>query len=172
MRPHPPHSGAQHPFAALRLIGAALAVRVRLGDPRVVPRFRWSFLLDMPPSTSSGSPSAADAQFLHRRRWPSSHSDRFGTPKWPIIRFRWVILFRGFLVRYMPYGTSLRPAELFAPLCESDRTPAQPTRAFTPELSTIRSPASSSGIATVATEQVLPVGLSPTGTPASVAAPE
>jgi hypothetical protein len=66
MRPHPPHSRAQHPFAAGRFIGAAFAVRVRLGDPRVVLRFRWSFLLDMQPSTTAGSPSVAYAQFLHR----------------------------------------------------------------------------------------------------------
>jgi hypothetical protein len=39
-RPHPPHSQARRDFAAVRVIRDALAVRERLGDPRVVPRFR------------------------------------------------------------------------------------------------------------------------------------
>jgi hypothetical protein len=39
-------------------------VQVRLGDPRLVPCFRCSFLIDMPPSTTPGSPSAAFAQFF------------------------------------------------------------------------------------------------------------
>jgi len=42
----------------------AFAVLVRLGDPRLVPCFRCSFLIDMPPSTTPGSPSAAFAQFF------------------------------------------------------------------------------------------------------------
>jgi hypothetical protein len=53
-RPHPPHSWAQHDFAALRLIRTAFAVRVRRGDPRVVPSFRVPFLLDMSSSTTPG----------------------------------------------------------------------------------------------------------------------
>jgi hypothetical protein len=54
-RPDPPHSPAQHNFIARRLICAAFAVRERLGDPRVVPRFRLSILLSMSSSTSPGS---------------------------------------------------------------------------------------------------------------------
>jgi hypothetical protein len=38
----------------LRLIRDAFAVRERLGDPRVVPSFRCSFLPGMPPSMSPG----------------------------------------------------------------------------------------------------------------------
>jgi hypothetical protein len=49
-----------------RLIRDALAVRFRLGDPRVVPCFHCTFLLHMPPSMTAGSSSAALAQFLHR----------------------------------------------------------------------------------------------------------
>jgi len=54
-RPHPPHSRAQRDFTARRLIRAAFAVRERLGDPRVVPRFRLSILPSMSSSTSPGS---------------------------------------------------------------------------------------------------------------------
>ena len=39
-RPHPPHSQAHRDFVDLRLIRDVFAVRERLGDPRVVPRFR------------------------------------------------------------------------------------------------------------------------------------
>src|SRR5215831_10780786 len=56
-RPHPPHSQAQRNFIALRLICAAFAVRERLGDPRVVPRFTCSILPSMSTSTSPGSRS-------------------------------------------------------------------------------------------------------------------
>ena len=54
IRPHPPHSRAQHDFTVLRLIRAAFAVRVRRGDPRAVPSFRVPFLLDMSSSTTPG----------------------------------------------------------------------------------------------------------------------
>ena len=86
--PHPPHLQAQLDFAAWRLIRAAFAVRLRLGDPQVVPCFRCTFLLDMPPITTTRSPSAASAQFftddvsLRRKQsgsallgFPSSASD-------------------------------------------------------------------------------------------------
>src|SRR6201988_4684670 len=43
-RPHPPHSQAHRDFTAQRLIRDAFAVRERLGDPRVVPSFRWLLL--------------------------------------------------------------------------------------------------------------------------------
>ena len=64
IRPHPSHSQAHPDFTAWRLIRDAFAVLVRLGDPRLVPCFRCSFLIDMPPSTTPGSPSAAFAQFF------------------------------------------------------------------------------------------------------------
>ena len=81
MRPHPPHSWAHPDFAALRFIPDALAVRFRLGDPPVVPCFHCTFFLDMSSSTTTGSSMVASTQFLHHRRWPSSHSDRLGTSK-------------------------------------------------------------------------------------------
>ena len=43
-RPHPPHSQAHRDFTAWRLIRDVFAVRERLGDPRVVPSFRCTFL--------------------------------------------------------------------------------------------------------------------------------
>jgi hypothetical protein len=109
-RPHPSHSQAHPDFAAGRFIPDALAVLVRLGDPRAVPCFRCAFLLGMPPSTTTGSPSAAIAQFLTDDiglrlepigsalpRFPSSASDGGS--------------FRGSQVHLM-----LRPVELLAPL--------------------------------------------------------
>jgi hypothetical protein len=137
--PHPPHLQAQLDFAAWRLIRAAFAVRLRLGDPRVVPCFRCTFLLDMPPITTTRSPSAASAQFftddvsLRRKQsgsallgFPSSASD-------------------GVCFTRLPGSLSLRPVGLLAPLADLTRHFAQPTEAFTPELSTGRSPFSWSG---------------------------
>jgi hypothetical protein len=69
-------------------------------------------------------------------------------PKIPIIRFRWGDGFAASLVRY-----SLRPVELLAPLTDLTGHFAQPTGTFTPELPASRSPFSSSGITTVATER-------------------
>ncbi len=54
-RPHPPHSQAHRDFTARRLIRNALAVRERLGDPRVVPSFRCTFRPGMPSSQTPGS---------------------------------------------------------------------------------------------------------------------
>ena len=57
-RPHPPHSQAHRDFTAWRLIRDAFAVRERLGDPRVVPSFRCTFLPDMPSSLTPGARSS------------------------------------------------------------------------------------------------------------------
>jgi hypothetical protein len=54
-RPHAPHSQAHRNFTAQRLICGAFAVRERLGDPRVDPSFRCTFLPDMPSSTTPES---------------------------------------------------------------------------------------------------------------------
>src|ERR1700724_3255011 len=66
----------------------------------------------------------------------------------PIIRFRW-----GMVSRLHWFAASLRPVELLAPLYGSDQEFPQPTGTFTPELPTSRSPFSSSGITTMATER-------------------
>ena len=114
----------------------------------MVPCFHCTFLLHMPPSMTAGSSSAALAQFLHRCLWPSPRVHWLGTPKIPIIRFRWGDGFAASLVR-----CSLRPVELLAPLTDLTGHFAQPTGTFTPELPASRSPFSSSGITTVATER-------------------
>ncbi len=98
---------------------------VRLGDPPVVPCFRCAFLLDMPPSRTAGSPLAACTQFLRQRRWPSPGSQRLGTPKFPIIRFRWDEPFAASLVRFL-----LQPVELLAPLGGSDQVFLLAVRGF------------------------------------------
>ncbi len=73
--------------------------------------------------------------------------------------------FRGFTGSLL-----LRPVELLALPADPTEQAARPTRTFTPELSTDRSPFPSSGMTTVATERVPPAGLSPAGTPTSIAA--
>src|ERR1700730_7716988 len=99
-RPHPSHSQAHPDFAAGRLIRDAFAVLVRLGDPRVVPCFRCSSLLDMPPSTTAGSSLAACTQFLRQRCWPSPEIERLGTPKVPHHPLPMGRIFAASLVRY------------------------------------------------------------------------
>jgi hypothetical protein len=66
-RPHPPHSQAHHNFVVRRLICDAFAVRERLGDPRVVPRFTCSILPSMSSSTSPGSRSLHTSSSFARR---------------------------------------------------------------------------------------------------------
>ena len=171
IRPHPPRSQAHPDFAALRFIWDAFAVLVRLGDPRVVPCFRCMLLLDMPSSTTTGILSVAHALFLHRQRWPSPGLERLGTPKYPIIRFRWDSVFVASLVHCVLLH-SLRPVDLLAPLADPTGHFSQPAGTFTSGLSTGRSPFPPPDMTTVATGQFPPTGLSPAGTTASIAAPK
>ena len=166
IRPHPPHSQAHSDFAAWRFIRNAFAVLVRLGDPRLVPCFCCTFPLDMPSSTTAGSPLAVCAQFLRQRHWPSPDVERLGTPKKPHHPLQRGRTFAASLVRY-----SLRPAKLLATLADLTGYFSQPTAAFTSRLSTGRSSFPSLDITTVATEQVPPTRLPPAGTSASIAAP-
>jgi hypothetical protein len=116
IRPHPPHSRAHRDFAALRLIRHALAVRLRLGDPRLVPCFRCPLSVGMSSSQTPGSSLAASAQFLRQRRWPSPRCHRLGTPEIPHHPLR-----VGQVISELNHGSlSLRPVDLLAPL--SDRT--------------------------------------------------
>ena len=94
-RPHPPHSWAHRDFAAKRLIRDVFAVRERRGDPRVVPSFRCTFLPDMPPSTTTGSPYIVSSKFT-MSTWSSPHPNRLDTPKSPAIRSTRELNFRGF----------------------------------------------------------------------------
>ena len=63
------------------------------------------FLHDMSPSATTGSPSVAFAQLLHRRHRPSQGFKLFGTPNTPTIRFKWDFLFVAQSVR-LRYGLS------------------------------------------------------------------
>jgi len=84
----------------------------------------------------------------------------------PIIRFRWAEGFRGFTG-----SLSLRPVELLVSLADltGGVFPSQ-RRLLPPSFPTGRSPFPRSDITTVATEQAPPMGLSPIGTSASIAA--
>jgi hypothetical protein len=101
-RPHPSPSQAHPDFAAWRFIRDALAVLVRLGDPRVVPCFHCTFLLGMPSSTATGSPSAVLTQSFtddmglrqgptarHSQGCPSSASDGRRVFAASLVRFRY-----------------------------------------------------------------------------------
>ena len=121
-RPHPSHSQARPDFAAWRFIRNALAVLVRLGDPRVVPCFRCAFLLDMPSTRTTESPSAALAQSFADDMGLRRRSTGSALPRLPIIRFRWAEGFRGFTG-----SLSLRPVELLVPLADlTGVSPSQP----------------------------------------------
>jgi hypothetical protein len=155
----------QHPdFTAVRFIRDAYAVLVRLGDPQLAPCFPCSFLIDMPPSTIPGSPSAAFAQFFADSTGLRHNISDSALPFIPSSASDGK-RFRGF------------PDSLSATACRfarlpggSDRAFPQPTETFTPELSAGRSPFLLSSITKVATEQASPAGLAPTGTSTSIAA--
>ena len=161
-RPHPSHSQAHPDFAAWRFIRNALAVLVRLGDPRVVPCFRCAFLLDMPSSKTAGSPSAAFTQYFADDTGLRRRAIGSALPSIPIIRFRRVEGFRGFTG-----SLSLRPVELLVPLADlTGLAPSQPGLLH-PSFPAGRSPFPWSDMTTVATEQAPPMGLSPIGTSTS-----
>jgi len=115
----------------------------------VVPCFRCSFLLDMSSSTTPESPSAAYAQFLRRRHWPSTISHDFGTLDSPTIHFRWVHLF-GLSVRLCYNLSSCLPLWWIRP----GSRPAD--RDFYFRASDGLSPFPSPDMTTVATGQVPP----------------
>jgi Protein of unknown function (DUF4238) len=164
-RPHPSHSQAHPDFPAWRVIRDAFAVLVRLGDPRVVPCFRCSSFSTCRPLRPRGvrwlyalSSFANDAG-LHRDcsgsalpSFPSSASDGMSLSRLP-----W------FAVRYGL--SSCLPPWRIRPGISPDRQ-----RLLLPSFRSSRSPFSSSGMTTVATEQAPPTGLSPAGTTASIAA--
>ncbi len=169
MRPHPPHSRARRHFAALRLIGDAFAVPAGLGDPRVVPCFRCPFLPDMPFPTDPGefvdcTPSAfVNVAGLRRFRTVSALST-FPAPD-----------SAGASISGLPdslsvFTSSLRPVSLLASLSGPTELPL-PTETLTSGLSAGRSPFRSPDMTTAPTGQSALVGLAPTGSSASIAAP-
>ena len=103
-RPHPPHSWTQRAFTALQLIRPAFAVRLRLGNPRLVPCFHRSFFLSMSSSTTLGSLTAACTQFLRRQRWPSTLQHSLGTPILPTNPFHVGGTFRSFTTVRLRYN--------------------------------------------------------------------
>src|SRR6266446_9385106 len=107
---------------------------VMLGDPRVVPSFRCTFLPDMPPSPTTGSPYIVSSKFT-MPTWSSPHPNRLDTPKTPAIRSTRALTFAASLV-YNCYGLSA----CSPPLDGSDWDTTQPPEAFTSRLSTGRSP--------------------------------
>ena len=138
----------------------------RLGDPRVVPCFRWPFFVDMSPSQTPGSSSVASTQFLHRRRRPSPKPDGLGTSHIPP---------SDSIVGKLDFGASLRfsivtTCRLACPPVGADQVLTQPTRTFTSGLPTDWSPAPPPDMTTGGTGQAPLMGLSPTRTPTSIAA--
>jgi hypothetical protein len=122
-RPHPPHSQAHRDFAALRFIRDAFAVRERLGDPRVVPSFRWLFLPDMPSSASPVSSNIALSKVTMptrsspRANWLDTHE----TPQSDS---------RGRSISGLTGSPLLRPVSLLASPVGSDRDGYRRTRGF------------------------------------------
>jgi hypothetical protein len=155
IRPTPRHSPTSPPCGLYALPSLCAQLR-RLGDPRVVPCFRWH------PFSTCRPPGSREAQ---RLPIPSSFTADAGLrpkgtvsalPTSPPSDSRGGVYF----------AASLRFA--FAATCQFARPPVgadqaltQPTRTFTSGLSTDWSPAPPPDITTVATGQVPPAGLSP-----------
>jgi hypothetical protein len=115
-----------------------------LGDSRVVPGFRCSFLPCMPSSMTPGSSAVAFVQYGDHRRGPSPRSERLGTPAIPQSTSR------GARISGLPGLHLLRPVRLLAPLDGSDLV-SRPPGAFTSRLPTGRSPSPLLDITTTAT---------------------
>ena len=128
--PHPPHLPVQRDFAARRFIRAAFAVRERLGDRRVVPCFRCSFRLDMPPSTTPGSSPAAHAQLLTGDAGLHTTLTVRHSPH-PTIRSTWASNFGATSVRSCCGLSTCLP-----PLADPTGMRSQPTETFTSGLPT------------------------------------
>jgi hypothetical protein len=151
----------------MRLIRDAFAVRERLGDPRVVPSFRFPFLPDMPsPRGPRGDRNRTPPVYLRFRHWPSPRSVRLGSPVYPAIRFKQGTHFGAYWFAFATACPVARPSD------GSDRDLSQPTGAFTSRLSMNRSPSSLLDITTTATGPLLSMGLSPIGMVAILAAPD
>ena len=162
-RPHPPHLQTHRDFAARRLIPDAFAVpcgpRSTSGSVLSlrVPS-RHAILYD--PGEFIGDTHPV----LHRQHWPSPCGDRLGTLHAPHHPLPVEAKISG--LHWFAFATACRVASL---LDGSDQvTPAPET--FTSGLSTGRSPSPLPDMTTVVSGHSPPVGLSPTGTAASIAA--
>ena len=163
-RPHPPHSWAHRAFTARRLIRDAFAVRERRGDPRVVPSFRCTFLPDMPPSPTPGSPDIVSSKFT-MPTWSSPRTNRLYSPKTPAIRSTRGSDFGASLVCNC-YGLSA----CSPPLDGSDWDTTQPPEAFTSRLSNGSVTLPVAGYDYDIDWTPMSAGLAPAGTAASFAA--
>jgi len=163
-RPHPPHSQAHRDFTALRLIRDAFAVRERLGDPRVVPSFRWLFLPDMPSSTSPGSSNIALSKVTMPTR-SSPRANRLDTPKSPAIRYTRAL-------HFVAYRFTIATACQFARLSCRIRPGWLPAhqRLLRPGFRPGRSPSPTAGYDYDIAWTPMSAGLAPAGIAASFAA--
>src|SRR5262249_28739568 len=118
----------------------------------------------MPSSRTAGSSSAALAQFFADDICLRQRSNGSALPitRHPLPTGE---VFHGF-----PGSLSLRPVELLAPLADLTRLPPSQRGLLLPSFPSGRSPSPWSDITTVVTEQSPPMGLSPIGTSASIAA--
>ena len=117
---------------------------LRLGDLRVVPRFRCPSFLTCRPLRPRGDRNrfVPDMRFRHR---PSPCYERLGSPDYPAIRFT-----QGRLFGASWFAFLLRPVKLLAPCADLTRVlPA--TGTFTSRLPTSRSPFSPLDITTTVT---------------------
>ncbi len=92
-----------------RLIRDAFAVRERLGDPRVVPGFRCSFLPGMPLSMTPGSSNIDHVQYLDADTGLRQDLNGSALPILPQSASR------GARISGLPVSHLLRPARLLAP---------------------------------------------------------
>ena len=89
-------------FRRMAAYTRCIAVRERLGDPRVVPSFHCTFLPGMPSSPTPGSPASICSR-TSMPTWPSPFDHRLGTPDTPAIRSARASDFVASLVRFR-YG--------------------------------------------------------------------
>ena len=76
----------------------------RLGDPRVVPCFRWLFFVGMSPSETPGSRSVANTQFFTDRTGLRPSRKVSALPSPSTLRFPWRSPFRGLTMIRIRYN--------------------------------------------------------------------
>ena len=124
-------------------------MRERLGDPRVVLSFCYTFLPDMPPSPTTESPTSIFSR-TSMPAWPSPNDHRLGTPNTPAIRSTRAVDFVASLVRFRYSLPGCLP-----PCTDQTGILPQPPGTFTSRLSTDRSSSPLLDITTTATETPL-----------------
>jgi len=161
-RPHPSHSQAHLDFTAPRLIRHVFAVRHRLGDPRVVPGFPCPSFLTCRPLRPRGDRNRFVPDLRSQPR-PSSCYERLGSPNYPAIRFKQG---RHFGASWFAFATACQVACL---LCGSDQVSGHRGFYFQAFDESVTLLAAGHNYGSFWT--LLPIGLSPIGVTASLAAP-